>query len=68
MEKPEKLTTEYTRRRKNQTHNTICVGHYCTQTNTNDLNKAWPFLQTFGGKDEQKQSCNLNIYEFPFKP
>ena len=21
-------------------HNTICVGHHCTQTNTNDVNKT----------------------------
>ena len=31
----------YTRRRKTkQKHNTICVGHHYTQTNTNNLNKT----------------------------
>jgi hypothetical protein len=44
---------EYTWRRKTkQKHNTICVGHYYTQTNRNNVNKTWLFLQTTGGKDE----------------
>jgi len=31
----------HTRRRKTkQKHNTICVGHHYTQTNTNNLNKT----------------------------
>jgi hypothetical protein len=31
----------YTRRRKtNQKHNTICVGHHYKQTNTNKVNKT----------------------------
>jgi hypothetical protein len=31
----------YTRRRKTkQKHNTICVGHYCMQPNTNNVNKT----------------------------
>jgi ribosome assembly protein YihI (activator of Der GTPase) len=34
------------RRKTNQKHNTICVGHHYTQTNTNNVNK------TNGGKDE----------------
>ena len=43
----------YTRRRKTkQKHNTIWVGHHNTQTNTNNLNKAWTLLQTTRGKDE----------------
>ena len=42
----------YTRRRK-QKHNTICVGHHYTQTNTNNVNKTRALLQTTGGKDEQ---------------
>jgi len=30
----------YTRRRQiKQKHNTICVGHHYTQTNTNNINK-----------------------------
>jgi hypothetical protein len=32
----------YTRRRKTkQKHNTICAGHHCKQTNTNNVNKTW---------------------------
>jgi hypothetical protein len=39
-----------TRRRKTkQKHNTICVGHHYTQTNTNNVSKT---RQTTGGKDE----------------
>ena len=26
--------------RKHQKHNTICVGHHCAQTNTNNVNKT----------------------------
>ena len=38
---------EYTRRRKTKRkHNTICVGHYYTQTKRHNVNK------TTGGKDE----------------
>jgi len=33
-------------------HNTICVGHYCTQRNTNNVNKTWALLQTTGCNDE----------------
>ena len=37
----------YTRRRKaKQKHNTICVGHHYTQTNTNNVNKTCNHLQT----------------------
>ena len=32
-------------------HNTICVEHHYTQTNTNNVNKTWA-LQITGGKDE----------------
>ena len=37
----------YTRRRKTkQKHNTICFGHYYTQTNTHNVNKTWlPYKQ-----------------------
>jgi len=43
----------YTRRRKTkQKHNTICVGHHHTKTNTNNVNKTWAHLQTAGGKHE----------------
>jgi hypothetical protein len=42
----------YTKRK--QKHNTIRVGHHCTQTNTNNVNKkcAPPPLQKTGGKVE----------------
>ena len=34
--------TGHTLRRKGeQNHNTICVGHYYTQTNTTNVNKTW---------------------------
>jgi hypothetical protein len=32
--------------------NTICVGHYSTLTDTNNVNKTWAILRTTGGKDE----------------
>jgi len=42
----------YTKQRKTkQKHNTICVGHYYMQTNTNNVNKTRTLLQTTGGKD-----------------
>jgi hypothetical protein len=40
------------RRKKKKPHNTICVGHHYTQTNTNHVNKTGDLLQTTGGKDE----------------
>jgi len=54
MDNPEKTgILEYTRRRKRkQKHNTICVWHHYTETNTNNVNKTWPLLQTTGDKDE----------------
>jgi len=43
----------YTKRIKTkQKHNTICVGHYYVQTNTNNINMTWALIQTTGGKDE----------------
>ena len=47
MDNPEKLAaygTQY-----EEKHYTICVGY---QTNTNNVNKTWAFLQTTRGKDE----------------
>jgi len=35
-------------RKTEQTHNTICVGHQYTQTNTNNVNKTW----IYGCKNE----------------
>ena len=34
-----------------QKHNTICVVYHYTQTNTNNVNKTWAFLQTTVCKD-----------------
>ena len=55
MDSPEKLPTYSTRdeeKQRKQKHNTISVGHYYTQTNTNNVNKTWGLLQTHRGKDE----------------
>ena len=41
-----------TKKEHKQKHNTICVGHHYTQTNTNNVNKTRVLLQTTGGKDE----------------
>ena len=38
MDNPEKLATLGTQ--YEEKHNTICVGHNCTQTNTNNVNKT----------------------------
>jgi len=38
MDNPEKMATR--RRKTKQKHNTICVGHNYTQTNTNNVNKT----------------------------
>jgi len=44
----------YTRRIKiKQKHNTICVEHHYTQTNTNKINKTSALLQIIGGKDHR---------------
>ena len=50
MDNPEKLATQDIQ--DDEKHNTICVGHHCTQTNTNNVNKTCILLQTTGGKDE----------------
>ena len=53
MEHSETVNIGYTRRRKTkQKHNTICVGHHYTQTNTNIINKTCALLQTTEDKDE----------------
>ena len=42
----------YTKRRQaKEKHNTICVGHHSTQTNTDNVNKIWAILQTTGEKN-----------------
>ena len=44
IDNPEKLATVGTqatrRRQSNQQHNTLCVGHQYTHTNTNNINKT----------------------------
>jgi len=54
MDNPEKLDRKgYSRRgQTNRKHNTICVGHHYTQTNTNNVNKTWTLLQTIGSKEK----------------
>ena len=53
LEKLATLGTQDTRRRlTKQKHNTICVEHRYTQTNTNNVNKTRAILQTTGGKDD----------------
>jgi len=50
----------YTRRRKsNQKHNTLCVGHCYAQRNTNNVNKTCALLQTTRGKDELNIGTNI---------
>ena len=49
MDNPEKMATQGTQDKdKKKKHNTICVGHHYTQTNTNNINKTW----ATGGKNE----------------
>jgi len=50
MGNPEKLATLGIQDddKQNKKHNTICVGHHYTQTNTNNVNKTWALLQTTG--------------------
>jgi len=54
IKNPEKLTTWGTQdqEKQNKKHNTICVGHHYSQTNTNNVNKTWALLQTTGGRHE----------------
>jgi len=42
MDHPEKLVTSGTQgeEKQNKNHNTICVRHHYTQTNTNNVNKT----------------------------
>ena len=42
---------------KTQKPNTMCIGHYYPQTNTDNVNKTWALLQTTGGKDEPTIVC-----------
>ena len=46
-------------RKTKQKHNTICVGHYYAQTNTNNVNKTWALLQTTEGKDGLEHYVNV---------
>ena len=47
--------------KKNQRHNTICVGDHYTQTNTNNVNKTCALLQTTEGKDEPNMLAKTKI-------
>ena len=50
MDNPEKMATYGTQ--YEQKHNTICVGHQYTQTNTNNVYKTWALIQTTEDNDE----------------
>ena len=39
-------------RKTKQKHNTICVGHFIMQTNSNNVNKTCSLLQITRGRDE----------------
>ena len=45
----------------NQKQNTIRVGHHYTQTNTNNVIKAWALLQTTGGNYYICQRLHMTI-------
>jgi len=62
MVNPERLATLGIRRQAKHKHNTICVGHQYTQTNTNNVNKTRAILQITGGKDEQNIVFILNSW------
>ena len=52
MDNPEKLARQGTQDEEKQNYNTMCVGQYYQQTNTNNVIKTWALLQTIGGKDK----------------
>ena len=52
MDNPEKLARQGTQDEEKQNNNTMCVGQYYQQTNTNNVIKRKALLQTIGGKDE----------------
>ena len=67
--------TGYTRQdedKQKKKHNTICVWHHYTQTNTNNANKPRALLQTTGGKDQPNIVSmrllprNIQILTLPF--
>ena len=49
MENPEKLAAWGA---QDVEKHTICIEHYYTQTNINNVNKTWAPLQATVGKDE----------------
>jgi hypothetical protein len=53
MDNPEKLTRQGTQDEEKQNNNTMCVGQYYPQTNTNNVIKRRALLQTIGGKEKQ---------------
>ena len=62
MDNPEKLAT-YGRQDKDK-RNILSVGHYYTQTNTDNVNKTWALLQTTGGKDEPNNAASHELFPF----
>ena len=50
IDPPEKPVTQGTQ--DEERHNTVCIGHHYTRTNTNNINKTRVLLQTIGGKEE----------------
>ena len=45
------------RTKTKQKHNSICVGHRCTQAKTINVNRTWALQETTGDKDEPKIIC-----------
>jgi len=43
MDNPEKLESTEDEDKQNKNTNTICVVHYFMQSNTNNVNKTYPF-------------------------
>jgi len=55
MDNPEKPATQHTTRRlTKQKHNTICVGHHYTQTNTYNANQTWIQSATYTCKMDRR--------------
>jgi hypothetical protein len=61
MENPDKLATR--RIKTKQEHNTICVGHPYSQTNTNNVIKTWIIIQTTENR-LYAEIVKLDIYVF----
>ena len=58
----------HTRRRKSkEKHNTICVGHHYTQTNTNNVNKTCILDPPPPKKREKKREQCGNVVQYRFR-